>query len=160
MGLMKHLHTKGTEKPLVGDERLFALHNEERNKKVVPDFLDVEIPGQPRRLVYGFPKFVIDRLLRDGQVYFISWSGNFRDYMVFSKNPAFYDLTKFEDAKAGKGLIDVTVQGPFDAAGFTEAHVPYSSVKSMEEYKQGADNWYAHNSVIQPHPLYLWLAKR
>lgn len=156
MGLMKFLHTKSMENgALTGAERKFVELNDQAAVSVVPSYMT----GPDGKLILGFPDFAIAQLAQSKTLYFISWSVNFRDFQKFREIGGIFANQKFQDAREGKGLIPVTIDGPYDVKGFTEQHLPCSPFKDLEEIKVGMENWGGRNQIVdEPYPLYLWRA--
>jgi len=158
MGLMKFLHTKQTEgSALVGAERKFVEATAQAEFSVTPEYSS----GPDGKLILGFPDAAIDQFEKSRVLYFISWSVNFKDFNVFREQGGIYRMPKHRDAKEGKGLIPVTIDGPYDAKGLTDQHLPCSPYKSLAEVELGMANWGRHDHInTSSYPLFLWRATR
>jgi len=158
MGLMKFLHTKKNENgALIGAERKFVEATDLAEISVVPEYTT----GPEGKLILGFPDAAIAQFKKSGVLYFISWSVNFKDYEKFREIGGIYPISKLADAKAGTGLILVTISGPYDVNAFTNDHLPFSPFKTLAEIKQGMANWGSHNYITNVvYPLYLWQAAK
>lgn len=156
MGLMKYLHTKSNENgSLVGPERKFVEANEQAAVSVVPSYMN----GPDGKLILGFPDFAIEQFKQSKTLYFISWSVNFKDYQKFREVAGIFANPRYQDAREGKGLVPVKIDGPYDVKGFTVQHLPCSPFKSLDEIQLGMANWGGRNQVVdESYPLFLWRA--
>lgn len=118
--------------------------------------------GPDKGVYLGFGGEVIKRLLKNGGIYFLSWSQNFRDYDHFTAEPiCFFNHDRMGIDKDWKPeTVPVQVTGPWPADAI-KSYVPYSPFESVEAAQAYLDHHEAfYSNVLPKYPLYMWLATK
>lgn len=118
--------------------------------------------GPDKGVYLGFSGEAIKRLLKNGGLYFLSWSQNFRDYENFVANPVnFFNHDRMGlDPDWKPELIQVQISGPW-AADAILSYIPYSPFDTVESAQAHLDRYASfHSEVVPKYPMYMWMATR
>lgn len=122
----------------------------------------IRAPEKGGWIALGFNGFAIKRLMKNGGLYFVSWSQNYLDPGVFYPGPVnFFDHDRMGWLHDWKPeFVSVQITGPWPAETI-KGYIDYSMFENEAHFTEYANH---HFSGTQGpgsvYPLYMWMATK